>query len=426
MAQGTIRERGGRYYIRTRVRVIDEKTGEPKWKQVERRAPDKVDANGKHRPGGYREAEAALKELQGAVDTGQFKPSAATVLELGQQWLREHVQTELKPSTAANYKGTFYAHVAPALGAYRVDEITPEMVRTLLDRKRSAGLRPETVSKIHRHMHAMFEFAELPVNPAALRRRSGPKQRKHKTRGTALTPMQEAQFMNECSDRWRLFFRVALSTGLRRGEMIGLRWGDISLGERVIDVRRSICPYDDIDDDEALTTKSEAGERVVPLFPDALKALEELYRLACTPGDDDPVFVTVEPKPAVEGRRASVPGGVLSPRMVTKAFRRYADRAGLSEITLHDLRHTTITRLIEQGAPINLIAAIAGHSKTSTTTDIYGHRLRGHLLDAATRFNPAASSHILPTRPAETTSYNVLSTDADEQESPVNTGVRAA
>jgi hypothetical protein len=104
--------------------------------------------------------------------------------------------------------------------------------------------------------------------------------------------------------------------------MIGPRWGDVSLTERVIDVRRSICPYDDIQYDESLTTKTEAGERVVPLFPDSLAALEELYRLAEAPGDDDPVFTTVEPKPAVHGRRASVPGGVLSPRMVTKSFRR--------------------------------------------------------------------------------------------------------
>lgn len=416
MAQGSIRKRGGRYYIRTRVRVIDEDTGEPRWKQVERKVDGTL----------YRDAEAALKDLQGSVDTGQFKPNAATVLELGRRWLSEHVQCDLKPSTAANYKGTFYMHVAPALGAYRVDEVTPEMVRTLLDGKRKAGLRPETVSKIHRHMHAMFEFGELPVNPAELRRRPGKKRRKQKGRGTALTPMQEGQFMDACSDRWRLFFRVALSTGLRRGEMIGLRWGDVSLGERVIDVRRSICPYDDIDDDESLTTKTEAGERVVPLFPDAKDALEELYRLAGNPGDDHPVFATVEAKPAIDGRRASVPGGVLSPRMVTKAFRRYADRAGLSEITLHDLRHTTITRLIQQKADINLIAAIAGHSKPSTTTDVYGHRMRGHVQDAATRFNPATSSHTLPTRPSEATSYNVVSAGSEGAESPISTGVADA
>ena len=407
MAQGSIRKRGDRYYIRTRVRVIDPGTGKSKWKQVEKAAGSKHGA-----------AETMLKNLQSNVDAGTYTPDATTVLELGQRWLREHAQRNLKPSTAANYKGTFYTHVAPMLGAYRVDEIKPQMIRALLERKREEGLRPETVSKIHRHLHAMFAFAEVPVNPAALPRRAGPKQRKRKGRGMALTPMQEKRFMDACSPRWRLFFRVALSTGLRRGEMIGLRWGDVSLTERVIDVRRSICPYDDRDDDESLTTKTEAGERAVPLFRDAYAAFEELYRLAPKHNDDDPVFTTVEPKPAIHGRRPSVPGGVLSPRMVTKAFRRYADQAGLTELTLHDLRHTTITRLIDQKAPINLIAAIAGHSKTSTTTDIYGHMLRGQVQEAAERFDPA--SHISPTRPDETTSYNVVSTVGTEDETPAN------
>ena len=383
MAQGTLRKRAGHYYIRTRVRVIDPETGRSRWKQVEKAAGSR-----------RRDAEKMLKDLQGSVDAGTYAPNATTVLELGQRWLREHAQRNLKPSTAANYKGTFYTHAAPMLGAYRVDEVRPLIIRDLLERKREEGLRPETVAKIHRHLHALFAFAELPVNPAELPRRPGPKQRKRKGRGMALTPVQEKQLMDACSPRWRLFFRVALSTGLRRGEMIGLRW-DASLTERVIDIRRSICPYDDLEDDEALTTKTEAGERTVPVFPDALEAFEELYRLAGSPGDDDPVFGTVEPKPATGGRRASIPGGVLSPRLVTKAFRRYADRAGLTEFTLHDLRHTTITRLIAQGAEIDLISAIAGHSKTSTTMDIYGHLLRGRVQEAAGRFNPA--SHRSPT-----------------------------
>ncbi|MGZ4307632.1 MAG: hypothetical protein ACXVSL_22530, partial [Solirubrobacteraceae bacterium] len=69
------------------------------------------------------------------------------------------------------------------------------------------------------------------------------------------------------------------------------------------------------------------------------------------------------------------------------------------------------------------LAAIAGHSKTSTTTDVYGHRLRGHLQDAALRFNPAASSHTLPTIPAEATSHNVAPQGIGEPDSPVNTGI---
>ena len=86
-------------YIRTRVRVIDEQTGKPRWKQIERKVDGEL----------YRDAEAALKEPTGrASTTGRSGRTPTTVLELGQRWLRDHVQPNLKPSTAANYKGTFY------------------------------------------------------------------------------------------------------------------------------------------------------------------------------------------------------------------------------------------------------------------------------------------------------------------------------
>ena len=390
MAQGSIRKRGERYYIRTRVREVDPASGGMVWRQVERKAGTS-----------YREAERQLKSLQTEIDTKRFVSERTTVLELGQRWLREHVQRELKPSTAANYKGVFYAHIAPVLGGYRVDEVDAAMIRGLLERKHGEGLSGQTLAKIRRHLHALFSFARehglVAVNPAAqLGRQRGRKLQRRKVRGTALSPAEAGRFLAACSPRWRPFFRVALSTGLRRGELIGLRWADVSLTERVLHVRRSICPYDDLHDEESLTTKSEAGERVVPLFPDALNALEDLYRRAAMandgepPAEESPLFGTVEPKPAGEGRRASSPGEPLSPRMVTRVFRRYADRAGLpARVTLHDLRHTTVTRLIEQGASLLLISAIAGHSKTSTTTDVYGHLLSGHVQDAALRFDPA-------------------------------------
>jgi len=227
MAVGSIRERNGRFYIRSRVQVIDSHTGEIRWQQVEKAA-------GKSR----RQAEKTLRELQTAVDEGSYVPSSMTVLELGRKWLREHVQPNLKPSAAANYKGTFYRHVVPSLGAVRVDDCKPQMVKALLGRKRAEGLSDETVAKIRRHMHAMFAFAQdaglLTVNPASAPRKRGQKRRR-RARGTALSPAQIARFLNECSRdpsgklrddaRWVLFFTVALDTGLRRGEMVGLRWG---------------------------------------------------------------------------------------------------------------------------------------------------------------------------------------------------------
>lgn len=410
MAAGTIRERGGRFYIRTRTQVIDQHTGAVRWKQVEKAA-------GTSR----RQAERRLRELQTSVDEGAYVPSALTVLELGRKWLREHVQPNLKPGAAANYKGTFYAHVAPALGQVRVDDCKPQMVKSLLGRKRAEGLSDETVAKIRRHMHAMFAFAQdaglLTINPAAAPRKRGQKQRR-RSRGTALSPAQVRRFLEASSRgrdgklhpdaRWRLFFTVALDTGLRRGELIGLQWGDVDLLDRVLYVRRSIGAYDDPAEDDGLSTKTEAGERLVPILDGAQAALEALFTSAQDTAEDAPVFATIERKRGRDGVMRPT-GRPLSPRMVTRVFRKFADDAKLpATVRLHDLRHTAITNAIGQGEDIMLVAAFAGHAKTSTTTDVYGHLMPKRAQDAARRMRSVSHMppHTLPTnvdgqRPAE-------------------------
>ena len=266
------------------------------------------------------------------------------------------------------------------------------MVKALLGRKRAEGLSDETVAKIRRHMHAMFAFAQdaglLTVNPASAPRKRGQKQRR-RARGTALSPAQIARFLNECSPRWQLFFTVALDTGLRRGEMIGLQRCDVALLERVLYVRRSIGAYDDPeegdDDEDSLTTKTEAGERLVPILDGAQEALEAVLTAAVDTRDEAPVFATVERKHGRDGVMRPT-GRPLSPRMVTRVFRRYADRAELPKtIRLHDLRHTAITNAISQGEDIMLVSAFAGHAKTSTTVDVYSHLLPKRAHEAARR-----------------------------------------
>jgi len=382
VATGCIRERNGRFYVRTRVLVVDSKSGTSRWKQVEKAA-------GSSRRG----AERMLRSLQTDVEDGRFVPSAITVLELGRKWLEEHVEPNLKPGAAANYRGTFYTHIAPSLGATRIDDVRPQMIRSLLGRKRAEGLSDQTVAKLRRHIHAMFAFAQdaglMTVNPADSARARGRRPGRVRARGTELSPVQVKRFLDECSSRWRLFFTVALDTGLRRGELIGLRWGDIDLLERIIYVRRSIGPYDDPDADagegEMLSTKTEASQRLVPILDGAQAALETLFTSAIDTDDDAPVFATVERKPCRDGTMR-MPGRPLSPRMVSRVFRRYAARAGLApSMRLHDLRHTAITNAIGQGEDILLVSAFAGHAKTSTTVDVYGHLMPERVREAARR-----------------------------------------
>ena len=390
LATGSIRERNGRFYVRTRVLVVDPETGRSRWKQVEKAAG-----------ASKRRAQAMLRALQTEVDNGRFLPSSMSVAELGHKWLTEHVEASLKPGAAADYRGTFYRHVAPVLGAVRLDDCAPQMIGALLGQKRADGLSHETVAKIRRHIHAMFAFAQdaclVSVNPADAAHARGRRQVGHRARGTELSPMQVKRFLDACSPRWRILFTVALDTGMRRGELIGLRWGDVDLLQRIIYVRRSIGAYDHPEsigelDGPRLSTKTEASQRLVPILDGAQTALEELYRTAADTDDHSPVFATVEPKRGRDGGMRP-PGRPLSPRMVTRVFRRYALRAGLPEsIRLHDLRHTAITNAIGQGEDILLVSAFAGHAKTSTTVDVYGHLMPDRVREAARRMRSVSGA----------------------------------
>src|SRR5262249_27691455 len=152
-----------------------------------------------------REAERMLRALQQEVDDGRFVPSAMSVLELGNKWLLEHVHPNLKPGTAESYRGTFFLHVAPRLGALRVDDCGPQAIRGLLAAKRAEGLSDAGVAKLRRLLHALFSFARdagvVSVNPVdSARVRAKPRARR--ARGTELSPVQIKRFLDACSPRW--------------------------------------------------------------------------------------------------------------------------------------------------------------------------------------------------------------------------------
>jgi hypothetical protein len=183
--------------------VIDGRTGKPRWKDVERAVPDEtVVVNGKvkTRKAGKKAAEEALKSLQGAVDEGRFKPSATTVVELleprfslAAEQRADHVGRDLIDAVGAEHEGHVCRRCPCSSPLWTASD--------LAERVHAASAGQETVAKLHRHLHAMFEFGELPSNPAELRRRLGPKQCKHKGRGIALTAVQEKLFMDACPDR---------------------------------------------------------------------------------------------------------------------------------------------------------------------------------------------------------------------------------
>ena len=163
--------------------------------------------------------------------------------------------------------------------------------------------------------------------------------------------LREAEPGPTADDRWlKQLIRVAVGTGLRRGELLNLRWGDVDVDGRQLLVRHR----------EGFTTKNHR-ERVVPLAGDALEMLRSM-KDERRPLDDKPVFVDGEGDPP-------------KPSRVTKRFKFYVRKAKLDDredLCLHSTRHTTASWLSMQGVPLRTIAEILGHSSTQVT-ERYSH-----------------------------------------------------
>ena len=159
---------------------------------------------------------------------------------------------------------------------------------------------------------------------------------------------------------------VALSTGLRRGELLGLRWQDVELLERRLHVRQSFVLG------EFTTPKSRAGRRTIPLGPVTVEALEEQYRASRYTGSDCVVFC----HPAL--------GTPLDPSKLSSYPRKALEAAGVPETfrPWHGLRHTALTETAAAGLPSMYVQAKAGHAQGSTT-ERYLHARRTEFPDAA-------------------------------------------
>lgn len=331
------------------------------------------------------------------------------------QWL-EHVKGA-KPSTLRDHrlllaepgqayrrgKGVSRGLVMAALGDRPAREVTTRDVEDLLRSVSSTGVAPRTVNKVRQLVSAIFNYGMRPstyglvVNPAAHADRRAepergplafysPEQLEALARsfaaGAHRDPSRPALSDDEIAARAREdgqdaeLVRVAAYGGLRRGELVALRWRDIEFAGRKIIVRRALSG-----DTELRSTKSRRA-REVPLPDQAAAALDRLSRRDEFTGPDDYVF------PNRFGRR-------LDPSALRRRFERARDAAGLEPLRFHDLRHTYGSLLVAGGIDLASVKAAMGHSRITTTERYLHARPAGELADRFTRAF-AGSSGALP------------------------------
>ena len=370
MARGTIRQRSKVRKDSWTVQIytgVDPKTGK---KQYHSEAVKGTKALAQRR----------LTELLRDVDTGTFaEPTRLTVAKYLEQWLRDSAGPRVSSRTLESYRGNLDRYLGPKLGRIPLEKLTPrhvqEMEAQLLQNGGRNGrpLSPRTVLQAHRVLSkALNDAVKLGYVVRNVVDAVEPP-RTTKYEGQFLDWEEVHVLLDQITDPLRQTLALlAIQTGLRRSELLGLHWRDINFSSGALSVRRALIKLAS-GGTELKVTKNGHG-RVVDLPADSVEALRaHRGRNPETSGNGNFVFCHSD-------------GSLLDPDLVSKWFRKAARKAGLEGLRLHDLRHTHASLMLSQGIHLKVVSERLGHSSIGITGDLYSHVLPTVQEDAVRRF----------------------------------------
>lgn len=324
-----------------------------------------------------REAAADRDRVLSQMRAGVYQePSRLTVADYLDQWLRDYAQPQTAPTTYEGYESIVRLHLKPALGALLLGELRPLHIQSYYSDALKQGradqggaLSPTTVLQHHRILHrALKQAVRWQLVPANVADAVTPP-RKNTPAPTPLTKEQTAALLLAARHQPRLYLPIVLAaaTGLRRGEVLALRWADLDAGgavmvQRSLEVTQAGLSFK--------APKTERSRRRVALPGFALRALaehqEQQRQEAAAAGPDyvDQGLII-----------ADALGGPVHPDRFSKQFLYFLRTRGLPVIRFHDLRHTHASQLLEANVHPKVVSERLGHSSIAITLNTYSHVL---------------------------------------------------
>ena len=324
--------------------------------------------------GSKHEAEKQLREMLTANDQGMIiKPSKTTLAVFLDKWLKEYSWANLAPRTAEGYEHMARKYLIPSLGNILLTTLKPEHLLSYYNDRRAAGLSGRTIHHHHVTLRGALKCAckwgLIARNPADSV--DPPHFDKPEMHTIAEADLQRFLDAAKQTEYYPLFY-LALFTGMRRSELLALRWADVNLLMCQAHVTRSLHHLR-TGETVIRQPKTAKSRRMVALSPSTCQVLQE-YR------------AKQESERLHDGKLLQEDGLIFPwmPDTVTHAWLKVARRVGLKDINLHSARHSHASLLLKQGVHPKIVQERLGHSSIQVTLDTYSHVAPG-LQEAAAR-----------------------------------------
>jgi integrase len=310
----------------------------------------------------------AMADRDGGVE---LDPSRVTMSEYLQRWLKDSVKGNVRPITFESYERLVRVHMVPALGHVKLKALSPAHLQGFYRDRLDAGLSPCTVQRLHAVIHRALKQAlrwglvprnvsEATDPPTAQRKEIRP-----------LTPEQVRTLLKAAQgDRLEALYVLAITTGLRQGELFGLKWEDVDLAAGRLSVRRTLTtPKGGRRLGPPKRSKSRRSVKLTARAVEALRVhrerqLKEREKLAELWQDHAFIFATQVGTP------------LNRHNYFRRCFKPMLQKAGLPHtVRFHDLRHTCATLLLSKNVNPKVVQELLGHANISQTMDTYSHVL---------------------------------------------------
>jgi len=313
-------------------------------------------------------ADKRLREVMSSLDRGlPLVTSKISLQNFLAEWIRTH-SSKVRDRTIYGYRNVLKRYVSPRLGHVPLTRLQPSHIEELYASLLGEGLSPRTITQLHRILKKSLKQAlrwnYIGRNPLDL----VDPPRFEKKEMTALNSDQLHQLLDGASRTpYGMPISLAAFTGLRRGELVGLKWPDVDMESQTISVRREVVF---VPGKGHLVTnpKSAKSRRVVDVSPIVIERLQEhlsaqgIQRQYAGVVWKDEGWVFAGP----DGRH-------LNPNTLSRGFLRLRKELGLPPVVLHSLRHTHASLLLQAKTPMKVVQERLGHSTIAITADVYSH-----------------------------------------------------